>query len=62
MIEQELLKLISELRTSSSLWVWQQIRQALLMIVDAIERDPLCYDVTTAQIRKTYKEQTRKEL
>ena len=35
---------------------WELIRQALLLAVDAIERFQLCYKMTTAQIRKLYKD------
>ena len=40
---------------------WEAIRQALLMVVDAIEKFQLRYKMTTAQIRKQWKE-ARKEL
>ena len=43
---------------------WMSIRQALLMIVDAIERDPeMKWDKPrTSELREEKKQQTRKEL
>lgn len=38
---------------------WEAIRQALLAIVDAIERHVLGYPLTTAEIRRQYKRETK---
>lgn len=38
---------------------WEAIRQALLAIVDAIERYVLGYSLTTAEIRRQWKETNR---
>lgn len=40
---------------------WEAIRQALLAMVDAIERHVLAYNLTTAEIRRQYKKETKPE-